>query len=312
MTTFERTETWVFDLDNTLYPGSCNLFAQIDQKMTAFISGYLNVPPDYARHLQKSYYRQFGTTLAGLMEIHKLEPTRVPGIRPRHRSGADRCAPGTCRGDRGSGPAAGYTAAIYAARAMLEPVLVPGIQPGGQLTITTDVENYPGFADDPGPVADGADAGPSRARRYEDRLRHITRGRPVRRVPFRLRAIRHHLTLPMPCHLPQARRPAGSACPASRPSWASVSRPAPPATASSIAARQSRSSAAATRRSRRRSTSPTSQRKVTLIHRRDSLRAEKILQDRLFNHPKIEVIWEQAGRGDRGRRHDPKASPACA
>ncbi|MEO1719641.1 MAG: pyrimidine 5'-nucleotidase [Pseudomonadota bacterium] len=75
MATFDDTETWIFDLDNTLYPGECNLFAQVDQKMSAFIQGYLNVPADYARHLQKSYYRQYGTTLAGMMAVHNMEPT---------------------------------------------------------------------------------------------------------------------------------------------------------------------------------------------------------------------------------------------
>src|SRR5262245_28575415 len=72
--TFERTEVWVFDLDNTLYPADCRLFAQVDQKMGEFIARYLGVPFDYARHLQKSYYRQFGTTLTGLMRVHKMDP----------------------------------------------------------------------------------------------------------------------------------------------------------------------------------------------------------------------------------------------
>ncbi len=65
---------WIFDLDNTLYPAECNLFAQVDQRMGEFIAKQLGVPFEYARHLQKSYYRQFGTTLAGLMRVHKMQP----------------------------------------------------------------------------------------------------------------------------------------------------------------------------------------------------------------------------------------------
>ncbi len=71
---FARTQTWVFDLDNTLYPADCNLFAQVDQRMGEFIARYLGVPFEYARHLQKTYYRQFGTTLSGLMQVHRMDP----------------------------------------------------------------------------------------------------------------------------------------------------------------------------------------------------------------------------------------------
>ena len=71
---FDSTQIWIFDLDNTLYPADCNLFAQVDQRMGEFIARYLGVPFEHARHLQKSYYRQFGTTLAGLMQVHKMEP----------------------------------------------------------------------------------------------------------------------------------------------------------------------------------------------------------------------------------------------
>ena len=71
---FERTQVWVFDLDNTLYPAQCNLFAQVDRRMGEFIARYLGVPFEYARHLQKTYYRQFGTTLSGLMQVHTMDP----------------------------------------------------------------------------------------------------------------------------------------------------------------------------------------------------------------------------------------------
>jgi putative hydrolase of the HAD superfamily len=71
---FEATRVWVFDLDNTLYPAECNLFAEVDHKMGAYIEKFLGVPYGYARYLQKSYYRQFGTTLAGLMQVHQMEP----------------------------------------------------------------------------------------------------------------------------------------------------------------------------------------------------------------------------------------------
>ncbi len=71
---FAQTTTWIFDLDNTLYPAGCNLFAEVDMRMGAFIAQYLGVPFAHARHLQKSYYRQFGTTLSGLMQIHKVDP----------------------------------------------------------------------------------------------------------------------------------------------------------------------------------------------------------------------------------------------
>jgi putative hydrolase of the HAD superfamily len=71
---FSSTKVWVFDLDNTLYPAECDLFAQVDRKMGEFIARYLGVSYPQARHLQKTYYRQFGTTLSGLMKVHNMEP----------------------------------------------------------------------------------------------------------------------------------------------------------------------------------------------------------------------------------------------
>jgi len=67
-------ETWIFDLDNTLYPASCNLFAQVDARMSGFIQELLALDPVEARRVQKLYFREHGTTLRGLMNHHQVDP----------------------------------------------------------------------------------------------------------------------------------------------------------------------------------------------------------------------------------------------
>ena len=67
-------QSWVFDLDNTLYPASSSLFPQIDVRMRQFIAERLGMALDDAFVLQKRYYREFGTTLRGLMIVHGIEP----------------------------------------------------------------------------------------------------------------------------------------------------------------------------------------------------------------------------------------------
>ena len=64
----------MFDLDNTLYPADCNLFAQIDQRMGEFIMQSLGLPLEQAQSLRETYYYQHGTTLAGLVRLHGVAP----------------------------------------------------------------------------------------------------------------------------------------------------------------------------------------------------------------------------------------------
>ena len=71
---FAHVRVWVFDLDNTLYPARCNLFAQIDERMGAFVARLLDVDLGEARAIQKRYFRDYGTTLNGLMQVHGLDP----------------------------------------------------------------------------------------------------------------------------------------------------------------------------------------------------------------------------------------------
>jgi thioredoxin reductase (NADPH) len=193
----------------------------------------------------------------------------------------------------GSGPA-GYTAAIYAARAMLKPVLIQGIQPGGQLTITTDVENYPGFAD--------VIQGPWLMEQMEKQAAHVgTRivSDHVSKVdlktrPFRLECESGEVYLAealINCtgaqakwlDLPSEQKFRGfgvSAC-ATCDGFFYRNKEVVVVGGGNTAVEEALFL-----------TNFAS--KVTVVHRRDSFRAEKILQERLFAHPKIEVVWNHA------------------
>ncbi len=71
---FSHVKVWVFDLDNTLYDPSVRLFDQIEVRMTNYVSNLLNVSKEEADHLRGHYWKQYGTTLAGLMREHDIEP----------------------------------------------------------------------------------------------------------------------------------------------------------------------------------------------------------------------------------------------
>jgi len=191
----------------------------------------------------------------------------------------------------GSGPA-GYTAAIYAARAMLEPVLIQGIQPGGQLTITTDVENYPGFAD--------VIQGPWLMEQMQKQAEHV--GTKVvydhvgkvdlKQRPFRVECDGGDIYLADSViiatgaqarwlDLPSEQKFKGygvSAC-ATCDGFFYKNKEVVVIGGGNTAVEEALFL-----------TNFAS--KVTVVHRRDTFRAEKILQDRLFKHPKIEVIWD--------------------
>ena len=71
---FDHIETWVFDLDNTLYPHHVNLWQQVDGRIRDYIAGYLKVSGEEAFRLQKDYYKRYGTSMRGLMTVHGMKP----------------------------------------------------------------------------------------------------------------------------------------------------------------------------------------------------------------------------------------------
>lgn len=73
---FSDTRCWVFDLDNTLYPARCNLFAQVDRRIQQYIMDLFGVGPEEARKIQKGFFHEYGTTLSGLMRHHGVDPNK--------------------------------------------------------------------------------------------------------------------------------------------------------------------------------------------------------------------------------------------
>src|SRR5258707_10859694 len=71
---FHHVETWIFDLDNTLYPHHVNLWEQVDGRIRDYIADFLKVGRDEAFRLQKDYYRRYGTSMRGLMTEHGMKP----------------------------------------------------------------------------------------------------------------------------------------------------------------------------------------------------------------------------------------------
>jgi putative hydrolase of the HAD superfamily len=71
---FRHIETWVFDLDNTLYPHHVNLWQQVDERIRDYIARFLAIPPDEAFRVQKDYYKRYGTSMRGLMTEHGMAP----------------------------------------------------------------------------------------------------------------------------------------------------------------------------------------------------------------------------------------------
>jgi len=94
---FSHVEYWVFDLDNTLYPPAARLFDQIEQRMTAYVMDALGVERARADHLRRHYWAKYGTTLAGLMREHDVDPT--PYLNDVHEIDLSVLAPDTALGD---------------------------------------------------------------------------------------------------------------------------------------------------------------------------------------------------------------------